>query len=65
MRKNEISCIVSNIILKQKGEFLLKDIIEELRKQNKEIEENYIISKLNLMCDYGLIGCTDVYYFSI
>ena len=49
----------------------VKDILDEVRTiildQFDTIDtlERYIIKKLNSMCDYGLIGRTNVYYFSI
>ena len=65
------SFVVSEAILNQEGKFAVKDILDEVRTiildQFDTIDtlERYIIKKLNSMCDYGLIGRTNVYYFSI
>jgi hypothetical protein len=65
------SFVVSEAILNQEGKFTVKDILDEVRTiildQFDTIDtlERYIIKKLNSMCDYGLIGRTNVYYFSI
>ena len=65
------SFVVSEAILNQEGKFTVKDILDKVRTiildQFDTIDtlKMYIIEKLNSMCDYGLIGRTDVYYFSI
>lgn len=65
------SFVVSEAILNQEGKFTVKDILDKVRdiiqEQFDTIDNltKYIIKKLNSMCDYGLIGRTDVYYFSI
>ena len=65
------SFVVSEAILNQEGKFTVKDILDEVRTiildQFDTIDtlERYIIKKLNSMCDYGLIGKKNVYYFSI
>lgn len=65
------SFVVSEAILNQEGKFTVKDILDEVRTiildQFDTIDtlKRYIIKKLNSMCDYGLIGRTNVYYFSI
>ena len=65
------SFVVSEAILNQEGKFTIKDILDKVRTiildQFDTIDtlKRYIIEKLNSMCDYGLIGRTDVYYFSI
>ena len=65
------SFVVSEAILNQEGKFTVKDILDKVRNiiedQFNTIDKltRYIIEKLNSMCDYGLIGRTDVYYFSI
>ena len=71
----EKSKIVSEIILDQTDKFIVKDIIEKVKsKIEDQIEklfgtladmENYIINKLNSMCEYGLVGKTDLYYFAV
>ncbi|VTS73484.1 hypothetical protein [Streptococcus australis] len=65
------SFVVSEVILNQEGKFTVKDILDKVKTiildQFDTIDtlKRYIIEKLNSMCDYGLIGRTDVYYFSI
>ena len=65
------SFVVSEAILNQEGKFTVKDILDKVRTiildQFDTIDtlKRYIIKKLNSMCGYGLIGRTDVYYFSI
>ncbi len=65
------SFVVSEAILNQEGKFTVKDILDKVKTiildQFDTIDtlKRYIIEKLNSMCDYGLIGRTDVYYFSI
>ena len=63
------SFVISEAILNQEGKFTVKDILDKVRTiildQFDTIDtlERYIIKKLNSMCDYGLIGRTNVYYF--
>lgn len=70
-RNTKASFVVSEAILNQEGKFTVKDILDKVRNiirdQFDTIDNltKYIIKKLNSMCDYGLIGRTDVYYFSI
>lgn len=65
------SFVVSEIILNQEGKFTIKDILDKVKNiiidQFETIDtlKKYIVEKLNSMCDYGLIGRTDIYYFSI
>ncbi|MDY3121735.1 hypothetical protein [Suipraeoptans intestinalis] len=71
MTSQRPSFVVSEAILNQEGKFTVKDILDKVRNiildQFDTIDtlKRYIIEKLNSMCDYGLIGRTDVYYFSI
>lgn len=70
-RNTKASFVVSEAILNQEGKFTVKDILDKVRNiiqdQFDTIDNltKYIIKKLNSMCYYGLIGRTDVYYFSI
>lgn len=65
------SFVVSEVILNQEGKFTVKDILDKvidiILDQFDTIDalKKYIIEKLNSMCDYGLIGRTNVYYFFI
>ena len=59
---------MADVILEQQGKFTIEDILNEVRKRIKTPIENlkeYIVNKLNSMCEYGLIGRTNVYYFSV
>lgn len=65
------SFIVSETILNQEGKFTMKDILDKVKPivsnqfETPDKLETYIIKKLNSMCDYGLVGKTSVYYFSL
>ncbi len=71
MNSQKISFIVSKVILNQEGKFTKEDILNEVSDRLTENPSNlkeidqYIVKKLNTMCDYGLIGKTSIYYFSI
>ena len=71
MNSQKISFIVSEVILNQEGKFTKEDILNEISDRLTENPSNlkeidqYIVKKLNTMCDYGLIGKTSIYYFSI
>lgn len=71
MKNRRISQIVSEIILNQEGKFLVKDILNKTKslvgKEFTTMEELrlYIIKKLDLMCEIGLLGKISLYYFSI
>lgn len=71
MTNQRPSFVVSEVILNQEGKFTVKDILDKVRNiisdqfDSPDTLKRYIIEKLNSMCDYGLIGRTDVYYFSI
>lgn len=63
--------VVSEIILEQEDKFTVKDILDKVKDKIQNMFEtidklkSYIIDKLNSMCEYGLVGKTDLYYFSI
>lgn len=65
------SFIVSETILNQDGKFTMKDILDKVKPmvstqfETPDKLETYISRKLNSMCDYGLIGKTSMYYFSL
>lgn len=71
INSQKISFIVSEVILNQEGKFTKEDILNEVSDRLTENPSNlkeidqYIVKKLNTMCDYGLIGKTSIYYFSI
>ena len=65
------SFVVSDVILNQNGKFTANDILSKVKyiilDQFKTIDDliNYIIKKLDSMCELGLIGKTSIYYFSV
>jgi hypothetical protein len=68
LKNEKLSFVVADVILEQQGKFTIEDILNEVRKRIKTPIENlkeYIVNKLNSMCEYGLIGRTNVYYFSV
>lgn len=68
LKNEELSFVVADVILEQQGKFTIEDILNEVRKRIKTSIENlkeYIVNKLNSMCEYGLIGRTNIYYFSV
>lgn len=68
---NRASYVVSDTVLKQIGKFTLTDILDivgdKIRNQFKSDEEmvKYVKNKLNAICEFGLVGRTSIYYFSI
>lgn len=61
------SKIVSRAILEQKGKFTVEDIVNSVRdliEGSVDSIRSYILKKIETMCEYGLIGKTDIYYFS-
>ena len=68
LKNEELSFVVADVVLDQQGKFTIEDILNKVRKRIKTSIENlkeYIVNKLNSMCEYGLIGRTNVYYFSV
>lgn len=71
LKNEKLSFVVADVILEQQGKFTFEDILNEVRKRiekNKTSIENlkeYIVNKLNSMSEYGLIGRTNIYYFSV
>ena len=71
LKYEKLSFVVADVILEQQGKFTFEDILNEVRKRiekNKTSIENlkeYIVNKLNSMSEYGLIGRTNIYYFSV
>lgn len=61
------SKIVSRAILEQKGKFTVEDVVNSVRnliEGSVDSIRSYILKKIETMCEYGLIGKTDIYYFS-
>ena len=66
-RHENKSKIVSRAILEQKGKFTVEDIVNSVRdliEDSVDSIRSYILKKIETMCEYGLIGKTDIYYFS-
>ena len=62
------SKIVSRAILEQEGKFTVEDIVNSVRnliEGSVDSIRSYILKKIEIMCEYGLIGKTDIYYFAI
>lgn len=60
---------VSMVALKKTGKFTLQQILidaglEDQYKKDRNIER-LAADKLNAMCEFGLIGKTSLYYFSV
>jgi hypothetical protein len=61
------SKIVSQAILEQRGKFTVEDVVNSVRnliEGSVDSIRSYILKKIETMCEYGLIGKTDIYYFS-
>lgn len=69
--KSSPSFIISDIILQQEGDFTENDILNQVKHrlidQFGSLDDllDYIVFKLNDMCEYGLIGKTELYYFLV
>ena len=62
------SKIVSQAILEQRGKFTVEDVVNSVRnliEGSVDSIRSYILKKIETMCEYGLIGKTDIYYFAI
>lgn len=60
------SYIVSEAALDKTGHFLADDILEDVNKlaPHLNIDRDFVIKKLDSMCEVGMIGSTSMYYFS-
>jgi hypothetical protein len=61
------SKIVSQAILEQRGKFTVEDVVNSVHnliEGSVDSIRSYILKKIETMCEYGLIGKTDIYYFS-
>lgn len=61
------SKIVLQAILEQRGKFTVEDVVNSVRnliEGSVDSIRSYILKKIETMCEYGLIGKTDIYYFS-
>lgn len=63
--------IILNEVLKMQGKFTLNDILDtvvpKIKKHFSNIEEmeKYTSRKIDTICEYGLLGKTNIYYFSL
>lgn len=64
--KDNPSYIVSEAALDKKGHFLADDILEEVKNlaPHLMVDKDFVIKKLDSMCEVGMIGSTSMYYFS-
>ena len=53
--------IVVNEVLEMKGKFTKEQIVQRVFPKI----EKYISRKIDALCEYGLLGKTSVYYFSL
>ena len=69
--KETVGGIVTLEVLQMRGKFTKKDIfnkvIPKIEKyfSNKQDMEKYLDKKIECLCEYSLIGRTDVYFFEI
>lgn len=65
--KNNPSYVVSEAALEKKGHFSADDIIQSVKLMGANInaDKAFVIKKLDAMCEFGLIGKTSMYYFSV
>lgn len=74
--KKTLGGIVTWEVLNIKGQFTKEEVIKRLKKKKirKDIKnmyfiyndlERYIEKKIDVLCEYGLIGKTSFYYFSL
>lgn len=70
--QNNPSYVISEAALGQKGRFsvdvILKSVKDRIIKYfNNSVQEltHFIVRQLDIMCEFGLIGKTSLYYFSM
>ena len=69
--KETLGGIITVEVLTMRGKFTKKDILDtvvpKIKKHfpNREEMEKYISGKIDTLCEYGLLGKTSVYYFSL
>ena len=69
--KETVGGIVTLEVLQMRGKFTKKDIFDKVIPKiekyfsNKQDMEKYLDKKIECLCDYSLIGRTDVYFFEI
>ena len=63
--------IITVEVLTMRGKFTKKDILNKVEHTiekffaNKQDIEKYLDKKIECLCDYSLLGRTDVYFFEI
>ncbi|QBJ04160.1 hypothetical protein [Fusobacterium phage Fnu1] len=58
--------IIASVILNMKGNFVLEDVVREVKRLDENaVNIKEIKEKLEVMNEYGLIGQTELYYFSV
>lgn len=69
--KETVGGIVTIEVLQMRGKFTKNDIFDKVVPKiekyfsNKQDIEKYIDKKIECLCDYSLLGRTDVYFFEI
>lgn len=67
----KVSRVIGGYALMKEGTFTFNDVIKHVEDKvkqefsNREEMENYVLKKLNQMCEVGLIERTSTYYFSL
>ena len=64
--KDNPSYVISEAALDKKGHFSANDILEDVKKSapHLKVDKDFVIKKLDSMCEVGMIGSTSIYYFS-
>lgn len=64
--KDNPSYVVSEAALDRKGHFSVDDILQSVKQMSPSInvDRDFVIKKLDSMCEVGMIGSTSMYYFS-
>lgn len=69
--KETVGGIVTIEVLQMRGKFTKNDIFDKVVPKiekyfsNKQDIEKYLDKKIECLCDYSLLGRTDVYFFEI
>lgn len=68
---NEKELLVTMEIIGLKGKFTVEKVVEKLKEKAKDLFASFtelcefVAEKMNQMSEYGLIGRTDCYYYSL
>ena len=69
--KEKPGYIITEIILNIQGKFTAEELFLSLKDKmsnmfpNEKEMKNYVIKKIETLNDHGLIGKTDLFYFSV